>query len=102
RRRHTRSYGDWSSDVCSSDLGIAARTGKSNFDISEWMLIRLLRALRGRAATLAMLCKTATARKVLRYAWQNEGRIETAALYRIRSEERRVGKEGRYGWSASE
>src|SRR5437867_7152725 len=21
RRRHTRSYGDWSSDVCSSDLG---------------------------------------------------------------------------------
>src|SRR5437867_13008030 len=24
RRRHTRSYGDWSSDVCSSDLMIAA------------------------------------------------------------------------------
>src|SRR5207248_7659195 len=24
RRRHTRSYGDWSSDVCSSDLGGAA------------------------------------------------------------------------------
>src|SRR5437867_13179645 len=23
RRRHTRSYGDWSSDVCSSDLSIA-------------------------------------------------------------------------------
>src|SRR5437867_7696043 len=23
RRRHTRSYGDWSSDVCSSDLTIA-------------------------------------------------------------------------------
>ena len=63
--------------------GIAARTGKSNFDISEWMLIRLLRALRGRPATLAMLCKTATARKFLRYAWQNDGRIATAALYRI-------------------
>ena len=55
--------------------GIAARTGKSNFDISEWMLIRLLRALHGRTATLAMLCKTATARKFLRYAWQNDGRI---------------------------
>src|SRR5437867_4660667 len=25
RRRHTRSYGDWSSDVCSSDLGAALR-----------------------------------------------------------------------------
>src|SRR6266516_2840216 len=24
RRRHTRSYGDWSSDVCSSDLGLDA------------------------------------------------------------------------------
>ncbi|PYJ85214.1 MAG: hypothetical protein DME22_09960 [Verrucomicrobia bacterium] len=28
--------------------GFAAKTGKSNFDISEWMLIRLLQALRGR------------------------------------------------------
>jgi hypothetical protein len=63
--------------------GIAARTGKSNFDISEWMLIRLVRALRGREATVAMLCKTATARKLLRYAWQNDGRIAKAALYRI-------------------
>ena len=63
--------------------GIAARTGKSNFDISEWMLIRLVRALRGREATIAMLCKTATARKLLRYAWQNDGRIAKAALYRI-------------------
>src|SRR6266705_3801905 len=25
RRRHTRSYGDWSSDVCSSDLDDALR-----------------------------------------------------------------------------
>lgn len=63
--------------------GIAARTGKSNFDISEWMLIRLVRALGGRPATIAMLCKAATARKLLRYAWQNDGRIAKAALYRI-------------------
>src|SRR5437867_5940886 len=27
RRRHTRSYGDWSSDVCSSDLRIVALGG---------------------------------------------------------------------------
>jgi hypothetical protein len=63
--------------------GLAARTGKSNFDISEWMLIQLVRALRGRPATIAMLCKTATARKLLRYAWQNDGRIHKAVLYRI-------------------
>lgn len=63
--------------------GIAARTGKSNFDISEWMLIRLLRALRNRPATIALLCKTATARKWLRYAWQNDGQVREAAMYRI-------------------
>jgi hypothetical protein len=63
--------------------GLAARTGKANFDISEWMLIRLVRVLRGRDATIAMLCKTATARKLLRYAWQNDGRIREASLYRI-------------------
>ncbi|MGD0614025.1 MAG: SAM-dependent methyltransferase [Verrucomicrobiota bacterium] len=63
--------------------GIEARTGKSNFDISEWMLIRLVKALRGRNATIAMLCKTATARKLLRFAWQNDGRIASASLRRI-------------------
>lgn len=63
--------------------GIEARTGKSNFDISDWMLIRLVKALRGRSATIAMLCKTGTARKLLRFAWQNDGRIAAASLYRI-------------------
>ncbi len=63
--------------------GIEARTGKSNFDISEWMLIRLVKALRGRSATIAILCKTGTARKLLRFAWQNDGRIAAASLYRI-------------------
>src|SRR5438094_3026966 len=29
RRRHTRSYGDWSSDVCSSDLFEAGSSGQS-------------------------------------------------------------------------
>jgi hypothetical protein len=51
--------------------GLAALTGKSNFDISEWMMIKLLEALDGHAASLAMLCKTAVARKVLLYAWKN-------------------------------
>lgn len=51
--------------------GLAALTGKSNFDISEWMLIKLLELLDGRQATLAMLCKTAVARKGLTHAWKN-------------------------------
>ena len=48
--------------------GLDALTGKSNFDISEWMLSHLLQCLSGREAVLAMLCKTSVARKVLNYA----------------------------------
>jgi hypothetical protein len=44
--------------------GLDAMTGKSNFDVSEWMMVRLLEALEGREATLAMLCKSAVARRV--------------------------------------
>jgi len=57
--------------------GFDARTGKSNFDIAEWMLIRLIEALPSEGS-IAMLCKTMTARKVLRYFWKmNEGREDT-------------------------
>jgi hypothetical protein len=57
--------------------GFDARTGKSNFDIAEWMLIRLIEALPAEGS-IAMLCKTMTARKVLRYFWKiNEGRNNT-------------------------
>jgi hypothetical protein len=51
--------------------GLDAVTGKSNFDVSEWVLIRLLESLAGRRAWLAMLCKTIVARKVLLHAWKN-------------------------------
>ncbi|MBI2843931.1 MAG: class I SAM-dependent methyltransferase [Armatimonadetes bacterium] len=63
--------------------GLDAITGKGNFDISEWMLIRLLHSLEGRQATLAMLCKTAVARKVLIYAWKNRLSLESSAIYGI-------------------
>src|SRR5207248_10596129 len=29
KRQHTSSYGDWSSDVCSSDLGVSANASKT-------------------------------------------------------------------------
>ncbi|MFK8115650.1 MAG: hypothetical protein AB8B91_25875 [Rubripirellula sp.] len=63
--------------------GIDAITGKSNFDISESMLIQLLDALSDRPATIAMLCKTAVARKVLLHRWKNGGGISRAAVIRI-------------------
>src|SRR5207248_5958525 len=66
RRRHTRSYGDWSSDVCSSDLIVwRDRRGK------EW----------GSSSGYGGRGPETSRRNVV-------GRWE-------RSEERRVGKEGR-------
>jgi hypothetical protein len=63
--------------------GFDAITGKSNFDIAEWMLIKLLDAIESRQATLAMLCKTSVARKVLLHAWKNGMRLSDSAVYRI-------------------
>lgn len=63
--------------------GFAAKTGKSNFDISEWMLIRLFELLDGDDAMIAMLTKTAVARKVLLHAWKNGLHIEKADMYSI-------------------
>jgi hypothetical protein len=61
--------------------GIDALTGKSNFDISEWMLRRNLEWLNRKNGMLAMLCKTTAARKVLLYAWQNALTVASASLY---------------------
>src|SRR3989338_9800309 len=63
--------------------GLDALTGKSNFDISEWMLIKMFDALTDRDATLAVLCKTSVARKVLLYAWKGGLDIGQAAIYEI-------------------
>lgn len=60
-----------------------AMTGKSNFDISEWMLIRLLELLDGRRATVSMLCKTAVARKSLLHGWKNHLHISSSSLHLI-------------------
>ncbi len=63
--------------------GMDAITGKSNFDISEWMMIHLLECLSGRKAVLAMLCKTVVARKVLRHAWSRKLQVARSAIYEI-------------------
>lgn len=67
--------------------GIEAITGSSNFDISEWMLLRMMEWVEDREAVIAMLCKTAVARKLLRQMWQTapEAAPQTA-LYLINSQ----------------
>ncbi len=47
------------------------------------MLIQLLEPLCGSQATLAMLCKTTVARKVLSHAWKNELSLKQAEMYLI-------------------
>src|SRR5256885_6323754 len=86
RRRHTRLQGDWSSDVCSSDLERSA-------PMRKWLSV-------GRAAFLFVL--------VLLFVAPPLASGQTAGLNRLqnedpnnwpRSEERRVGKECRSRWS---
>ena len=67
--------------------GFAAKTGKANFDISEWMLIKLADALHQRAGCIAMLCKTSVARKTLRHAWVNRLNIGRCSLHLINAKQ---------------
>src|SRR5207249_8497286 len=99
--RHTRSKRDWSSDVCSSDLGRLAQTeftsyALENFPTSRSIYLSLLPAKSfhsghwrrnpdGASAWPAMANRSRTFRMNSRN--------------RTRSEERRVGKECKSKWS---
>lgn len=63
--------------------GLDAITGKSNFDISESMLVNLIEHLSGRSAVLAMLCKTTVARKVMQDSWLKRRYLKRSAIYLI-------------------
>src|SRR5262249_57354396 len=80
RRRHTRLVSDWSSDVCSSDLCWYFR----HPDLTCW--------LRGGDTCYAQI---GDHRK---HGLEPGDCISVAPSDLARSEERRVGKEGRYRW----
>lgn len=63
--------------------GLDALTGKSNFDVAEWMLLKLLDAGRGRDVTVAMLVKTSVARRVLSHLWRTGASVEDAGIFRF-------------------
>jgi hypothetical protein len=63
--------------------GLDAVTGKSNFDISEWMLIQIVQWLQGHNASLAILCKVSVARKLLNYLHSKNLNLNYCATYRI-------------------
>lgn len=61
-------------------VGLAAKTGAANFDVAEFVWQKLLRELAGRAATIALLCKTQVARNVLAHCARRELPVVGAAL----------------------
>ncbi len=63
--------------------GLNAKTGRSNFDIAEWMIIQLMNALRSRQGTIAVLLKTTVARKVLHHVWRAKLPMSSSAIYLV-------------------
>src|SRR5256885_8495251 len=87
RRRHTRLQGDWSSDVCSSDLVDGRVHSGSNGVAGEWGHNTLPWMRPDEFPGSACYCG-------------KNGCIETwISGTGLRSEERRVGKECRSRWS---
>ncbi|WP_215843306.1 hypothetical protein HHS34_005535 [Acidithiobacillus montserratensis] len=68
---------------CLGFSGFDAISGKANFDISEWMLLDVLRWLSVRGGDVAMLIKTSVARKVLAHAERRRYPVMDAAIIEI-------------------
>src|SRR3712207_7386595 len=85
RRRHTRYWRDWSSDVCSSDLNAAqspTHRGFAELGLTSAIVV----PVRTRSQLIGVLIMA------------NTGDVELTDDD-LRSEERRVGKECRSRWS---
>src|SRR6266516_6166902 len=77
RRRHTRSYGDWSSDVCSSDLHLQ----QANRRLVAAMSDRLLERVEGPALLVEALASVED--PVLAAQWLRRIRGDVAELARL-------------------
>src|SRR5256885_14119855 len=99
RRRHTRLQGDWSSDVCSSDLNFEAdvRPDQQDFQVSINPESLLLEGAR-RVDEWSLIEKKIPSFDLIFVLDKDRLAISEAALT-DRSEERRVGKECRSRWS---
>src|SRR5205814_6870915 len=90
RRRHTRCLSDWSSDVCSSDLGLPAVVVVNKIDRQDARPAEVLDAIY--ALFIDLGANEHQIEFPVVYAVARAGR---ASLRLSRSEERRVGKEGK-------
>ncbi len=65
--------------------GFEAMSGKSNFDISEWMLLKLCEELVKCNGVLAMLIKTSVARSVFLHLHKTQKQSTSFKIYKIDS-----------------
>src|SRR5699024_12062642 len=90
RGRHTRSKRDWSSDVCSSDLLLAEQLG---LGIGADLAAFILPVAGGTAKHVIGVVPKLQVAHIQLLAQLNDRAVSVG-----RSEERRVGKEGRPQW----
>src|SRR5690606_40971092 len=114
RRRHTRFSRDWSSDVCSSDLKRHpvrllwspdgqhfVLTRKDNRHLSPLWVINNVGLKRPTLETYKYLMPGETdSTEVELHIFETKSLTSRQLPVAARSEERRVGKEGRSRWSA--
>src|SRR5256885_8877153 len=89
RRRHTRLQGDWSSDVCSSDLVNIDAVADLKFDAAAKQVSQFEPAVNKYRPDWQPADLAKAKDEMRREQPKKDGR----------SEERRVGKEGRSRWS---
>lgn len=65
--------------------GADAITGASNFDICEYIILKLIEKSIGKNVSIAMLCKTSVARNVLVEIDRTNTQIEYAEMYKFSS-----------------
>lgn len=63
--------------------GIEALTGSSNFDVAEYIWLKLIRELEHERPTIALLCKQSVARNVLQFAAASRLPIARALIRKI-------------------
>jgi len=63
--------------------GLEAMTGKSNFDISEWILIKICQQISCTTSAMAFLVKTSVARKIYQYIANNKLSISSIQIREI-------------------
>lgn len=63
--------------------GLDAITGKSNFDITEYIWIKLLNEFQKESVTIALLCKQSVARKVAQHIYQHRLPASSMKIFKV-------------------